>query len=100
MNAMKEQTEGSIQVLEAIKNIDVSTLEVKHGSQEMLSEGNQIAEEMSILDSATATMSNYVSEMSNGTQSIIQAVEKGNNATTQNMKSIDELGSEIGKFKL
>ncbi|MCQ2572910.1 MAG: methyl-accepting chemotaxis protein [Treponema sp.] len=100
MNAMKEQTEGSIQVLEAIKNIDESTLEVKHGSQEMLAGGKEISEEMNILDSATATMSNYVSEMSNGTQSIIQAVEKGNNATTQNMKSIDELGSEIKKFKL
>lgn len=42
----------------------------------MLSGGQQVAEEMNILDFATATMSNYVSEMVNGTQSIIQAVEK------------------------
>lgn len=100
MNAMNEQNQGSIQVLDAIKNIDDSTLEVKHGSQEMLSGGQQVAEEMNHLDSATATMSNYVSEMTNGTKSIIQAVEKGNNAATQSMKSIDELGSEIAKFKL
>ncbi len=100
MNAMKEQAEGSNQVLIAMKNIDDSTLEVKQGSQEMLSGINQVAEEMNILGSSTEMMSNNVSEMSNGTKAIIQAVEKGNNAAALNIRSADELGSEIRKFRL
>ncbi len=100
MNAMKEQAEGSNQVLVAIKNIDDSTLEVKQGSEEMLSGVRQVAEEMNILGSSTETMSNNVSEMANGTQSIIHAVEKGNNAAALNIKSANELGSEVRKFKL
>ena len=49
MNAMKEQSEGSNQVLLAIKSIDDSTLEVKQGSEEMIAGTTQIAKEMELL---------------------------------------------------
>jgi len=100
MNAMKEQAEGSNQVLQAIKLIDDSTLDVKNGSNQMLEGSTEIAKEMEILGNATANMSTKVSEMSSGAQQIISAVEKGNSATASNLESIQELDKEMHKFKL
>ena len=54
--AMREQENGSREVLAAIKNINSVTVEVKNGSEEMLIGGKGVANEMQKLDSLTAVI--------------------------------------------
>jgi len=100
MSAMREQAEGSNQILLAMRNIDDVTGNVKEGSAEMLAGGNQLAREMELLNDATARTNNNINEMANGADVIIHAVEKGNDAATQNNDSIQTLVTEMNKFKL
>ena len=51
--AMKEQENGGNEVLEAIKDINTVTIEVKGGSDEMLKGGEQVAGAMEKLDNLT-----------------------------------------------
>ena len=44
--SMREQENGSKEVLTAIKNINMVTVEVQAGSEEMLKGGEGVAEEM------------------------------------------------------
>ncbi|MCQ2575872.1 MAG: methyl-accepting chemotaxis protein [Treponema sp.] len=100
MSAMKEQAEGSNQILLAMHNIDDITGNVKEGSAEMLAGGNQLVKEMELLNEATARTNNNINEMANGADVIIHAVEKGNDATALNNESIQSLVTEMNKFKL
>ena len=54
--AMREQENGSREVLAAIKNINSVTVEVKNGSEEMLIGGKGVANEMQKLDRLTAVI--------------------------------------------
>jgi len=100
MSAMKEQTEGSNQILIAMRNISDITGNVKDGSNEMLAGGTELSREMELLSKATLTTNNNVNEMANGAQAIIDAVEKGNKASIRNSNSIQNLVTEMNKFKL
>lgn len=100
MNAMKEQSEGSNQVLLAIKSIDDSTLEVKQGSEEMIAGTTQIAKEMELLSNSTVETNRYVGEMAVGAGHIIECVEKGHLAAQETTGAIGDLAGEMNKFKL
>ena len=100
MNAMKEQSEGSNQVLIAMKKIDDSTLEVTEAAKQMKEGGKVISEEMSLLGQTTVQISSAVNEMAEGTTNIVNAVTSGNDATEKNHKVINQLATEISKFKL
>ncbi|MGP1495410.1 MAG: methyl-accepting chemotaxis protein [Treponema sp.] len=98
--AMREQENGSHEVLEAIKNISAVTAEVKSGSEEMLVGGKGVAEEMRKLDGLTAVIKDSMNEMAAGVQQINNAVQEVNNLARKNKGSIDSLASEVGKFKV
>ncbi|MCR4736424.1 MAG: hypothetical protein K5829_15615 [Treponema sp.] len=100
MNAMKEQSEGSNQVMIAMKKIDDSTLEVKSAAEEMVAGGKVISEEMQVLNKTTMTISSSVDEMANGTNDISEAVNGGNKASEKNQLVIKKLADEISRFKL
>jgi len=100
MAAMREQAEGSNQILLAMRNIGDITGNVKEGSAEMLAGGTQLSKEMELLNAATAATHNNVNEMANGAQAIINAVEKGNEASVKNNDSIQNLVTKMNKFKL
>lgn len=100
IDAMKEQNEGSTQILEAMRVIDESTVEVKHGAQEMLEGGKQIFKEMNILKEITNRINNAVVEMSSGTDQIQQAVSLVNESAERNSQSINEVTAKISEFTL
>ena len=100
MNAMREQSEGSNQVLLAMKKIDDSTLEVKSAATEMMAGGKVVSDEMQVLSQTTMKISSSVDEMANGTTHIVDAVQSGNDATEKNQTVINKLSTEISKFKL
>ena len=98
--AMKEQENGSREVLAAIKTISSVTAEVKDGSEEMLTGGKGVAQEMQKLDRLTAEIKDSMNEMSAGVQQINNAVQEVNELARKNKDSIKGLAAEVGKFKV
>lgn len=100
MEAMKEQGNGSRDVLATIKNINAVTVEVQAGSAEMLKGGEQVAEEMHKLDDMTRVITASMNEMSAGAIQINNAVQEVNQITKKNKQATENLSSEVGKFKV
>ena len=98
--AMKEQENGSREVLAAIKNISAVTMEVKNGSEEMLVGGKGVANEMRKLDQLTAVIKDSMNEMAAGVQQINRAVHEVNDLARKNKDSIEGLAEEVGKFRV
>jgi len=100
MEAMKEQENGSREVLGAIKTINAVTTEVKAGSGEMLRGGEGVAEEMRKLDDLTHIIADSMNEMASGAVQISNAVQDVNEITQKNKASIENLAKEVKKFKV
>ena len=98
--AMREQENGSKEVLTAIKNINMVTTEVQAGSDEMLKGGESVAEEMRKLDDLTRIITDGMNEMAAGASRINNAVQGVNEITQKNKRSIENLTEEVGKFKI
>ena len=98
--AMHEQENGSKEVLIAIKNINTVTTEVQGRSEEMLNGGEQVAEEMHKLDGLTRIITDGMNEMAAGAVQINNAIQEVNEITQKNKQSIDNLASEVGKFRV
>ncbi len=99
-SAMKEQENGSREVLAAIKTISSVTAEVKNGSEEMLTGGKGVAQEMQKLDRLTAEIKDSMNEMSAGVTQINNAVQEVNELARKNKDSIEGLAGEVRKFKV
>ena len=100
MEAMKEQENGSREVLGAIKTINAVTNEVQAGSGEMLRGGEGVAEEMRKLDELTRIIADSMNEMASGAVQISNAVQDVNEITQKNKASIDNLAKEVKKFRV
>ncbi|MGI5101576.1 methyl-accepting chemotaxis protein [Treponema vincentii] len=98
--AMREQENGSREVLTAIKDINMVTAEVQAGSEEMLKGGESVAEEMRKLDELTRSISDNMSEMASGAVQINNAIQEVNELTQKNKHSIESLAEEVAKFKV
>ena len=98
--AMREQENGSREVLIAIKDINTVTTEVSAGSAEMLQGSENVAKEMKRLDELTHVITDSMNEMASGAVQISNAVEEVSDITHKNKQSIDGLVKEVGKFKL
>ena len=98
--AMREQENGSKEVLTAIKNINSVTIEVSEGSAEMLKGGEGVAAEMRKLDDLTRIITDSMNEMAAGAMQINNAVQEVNEITQKNKRSIENLAEEVGKFKV
>jgi len=98
--AMREQENGSKEVLTAIKSINTVTIEVQAGSEEMLKGGEGVAEKMQKLDSLTRVITESMNEMASGAVQINNAVQEVSEITQKNKQSIEALAAEVGKFKV
>ncbi|MGP1595324.1 MAG: methyl-accepting chemotaxis protein [Treponema sp.] len=98
--AMREQENGSKEVLIAIKSINTVTTEVRAGSDEMLRGGEGVAAEMQKLDNLTRIITESMNEMASGVVQINNAVQEVNTLTQKNKRSIENLAGEVGKFKI
>ena len=98
--AMREQENGSREVLAAIKNINMVTIEVSDGSAEMLKGGEGVAEEMQKLNDLTRIITDGMNEMAQGAVQINNAVQEVNEISQKNKESIQSLVAEVNKFKI
>ena len=100
MDAMREQENGSKEVLSAIRDINMVTNQVNDGSAEMLKGGENVAQEMQKLDGLTRVITDSMNEMAAGATQISNAVQEVNAISQKNKESIENLSKEIGKFKI
>lgn len=98
--AMQEQNSGSQEVLTAIKDINMVTLEVKEGSEEMLERSESVVREMTNLNNLTNNITCSMNEMAEGATEINNTVQNVNTLTLSNKKSIQSLSEEISVFKV
>ena len=98
--AMREQENGSKEVLTAIKSINTVTVKVQAGSEEMLKGGEGVAKEMQKLDGLTRVITDSMNEMASGAVQINNAVQEVNELTQKNKRSIENLAQEVSKFKI
>ena len=99
-HAMQEQNSGSQEVLAAIKDINIVTLEVKEGSDEMLEGSVAVAREMAHLNDLTSDITDSMNEMAAGAAQVNQTVQDVNKLTVANKESTRSLSEEIRVFKV
>ena len=97
---MREQENGSREILQAIKNINMATSEVRAGSEEMLKGGEVVAEEMRKLDNLTRMITDSMNEMAAKAIQIRDAVQEVGGITQKNKDNIGNLVEEVAKFKV
>ena len=100
MDAMREQENGSKEVLSAIRDINTVTNQVNDGSAEMLRGGENVAQEMQKLDELTRVITDSMNEMASGAVQISNAVQEVNAISQKNKHSIENLANEVSKFKV
>ena len=98
--AMAEQNSGNQQILDAMRAIGNSTVEVKNGSAEMLVGGDQILQAMRNLSNVTAGISDNMKQITNFSNQISEAVQVTNNSTDITKKSLTQIMADLEEFQL
>ena len=98
-DSMREQENGSKEVLSAIRNINMVTVEVQAGSEEMLKGGEGATQEMQKLDDLTRIITDSMNKMATSAVQINNAVQEVREITQKNKQSIESLASEVSKFR-
>jgi methyl-accepting chemotaxis protein len=99
-NAMEEQGAGSKQILEAVGQMNEITGQVKSDSQEMMTGGMEVMETSQTLEAIAQELTNGMNEMAIGAEQINTAVIQVNEISETNKSDIDELMTEVSKFKI
>ncbi|MBQ3921943.1 MAG: hypothetical protein II707_01505 [Spirochaetales bacterium] len=100
MNAMTEQNEGNHQILEAMHQINTSTISLRDAIKEMLTGNNQIVTEMRLLDNATRVISDNMNEVSDEAKQIMDNIEVVSQSSIISQNNISELQFRMKSFKL
>jgi len=97
---MKEQGEGSEQLLQGTSNLTNITKKVRDGSAEMLEGSKEVIEESLNLEKATQEITGGMNEMAKGADQINAAVNHVNEISNRNREGIDILMREVARFKV
>jgi len=98
--AMKEQTEGSQQVLEALDDIQNITVQIRDGSLEMNQGATMILKEMARLEGISLKVQKSTQDIARSSETIGQTIDEIMNVTEKNSEVVRTLNEITGKFKL
>ena len=98
--ALSEQNEGSRQVLEALRNIDSVTVQIRNGSVEMNAGAETILKEITRLSSISQQVQDRTGSIAKSAGAISGAVSEIVEASSANKEAIDVLVGVTGKFKV
>ncbi len=98
--AMKQQNEGSEQVLDLIHTINHITGNVKNDSDEMMEGSKQVSIEMDTIANMTTSVNNNVRNMTEKTDAISSFSKKAQQCVEMNVESIAKLREAMNKFKV
>jgi len=99
-SAMEEQETGGKEILNSIGKLNELTGLVKRGSEEMSSEGTEIAKKSRQLETITQGIENEINEITNSADKILLAVNNVNDISVENQHVSHELLGEVSKFKV
>ena len=98
--AMTEQQEGSVQITDALRNMNDSTAEVQKASQKMTEESRIIVGEVGKLQKETDAMRHSMDEMTHGAGKIEEMGASLTEISTVMEESIDEIGKQVDQFQV
>lgn len=98
--AMREQNEGSRQVLEALDEIQNITIQIRDGSLEMNQGAAMILKEMSRLENISLKVQQSTRSIARSSDAIGQTIEEILQVTNQNSEVVRTLNDITGRFKL
>jgi methyl-accepting chemotaxis protein len=99
-SAMEAQILGSRQIMEVIGQLQDITRMVKEGSDKMLESSREVIAEDKTLEMETLEITNGINEMAAGTAQINVAVNRVNDICGQNKENIERLVEEVSRFKV
>jgi len=99
-SAMKDQAEGSEQLLQGTGNLTDITQKVRDGSAEMLEGSKEVIQESNNLEKATQEITGGMNEMATGAEQINVAVNHVNEISNRNREGVDILMREVARFKV
>ncbi len=98
--AMREQNEGSQQVLEALDEIQNITVQIRDGSLEMNQGAAMILKEMARLENISLKVQKSTQDIARSSEAIGQSIEEIVGVTTKNTRVVGSLNEIAGRFKL
>ena len=98
--AMREQMEGSRQILEAIKLMNESGSMVKEQSDTMRNETEKANQAMQDLNQISSLVQNSMDEMATGASQINESAQTVSSLADETRNNIQEMEKAIGKFKV
>jgi len=98
--AMKEQNEGSQQVLEALEEIQNITVQIRDGSMEMNQGAAMILKEMARLEDISRKVQRSTQDIARSSDAIGETVEGIMSATTKNTEVVKALSGITDRFKI
>jgi len=99
-SAMEEQSEGSQQVLDAMKQINSLTTHVKTESAAMKEGSKQILDEMSRLAELTSEINSGMNEMTTGVVEINNTMQEINQKSSDTSQSISKVAEVLATFRV
>ncbi|MDO4505824.1 MAG: methyl-accepting chemotaxis protein [Spirochaetales bacterium] len=100
MSAMKEQSAGSSQVIQAVSVISASNSHVKQGSAEMLETGRKIQKVMQSLTESSSAIGNNIEEIDEGVTRFEQSIADVGGIARETTNKVVDLNKELGRFKV
>ncbi len=98
--AMREQTEGSQQVLEALDEIQNITVQIRDGSLEMNQGTSMILTEMNRLEDISRKVQKSTQDIARASDTIGQTIEEIIGVSGENVNAVGTLNDLTGRFKL
>ena len=98
--AMEEQNSASIQVLEALRDVNASTMDVQSTSKSMQEVTGEAGIELDRLNEIIYLVDNSMDEMTAGAQEINKSASEVSSMATETMDNIKTMDNLIGKFKI
>ena len=98
--AMDEQSAGSNQVLDAMREITTITSDVRTSSGEMDEGSKEILVEMEKLAQTTVKINGAMLNIASGITNLNKTIQDVNKVSDENNQSITRVTDEIGKFKV
>ena len=98
--AMNEQNQGSKQILETVAELNNITMKVKNESGEMLDGSKNVINKTKNLEMLSHEITGGMNEMAAGAEQINIAVNMVNEISAKNRQNIDHLINEVSRFKV
>ncbi|MDH5682357.1 MAG: HAMP domain-containing methyl-accepting chemotaxis protein, partial [Spirochaetota bacterium] len=99
-SAMKEQSLGTSEVLNAVGKVVETTSDIKNLAQEEKTNSESVSRSMDNLVSVSSQINQSVEEQTQGNQDIVRMVERVSDVAQINKRVVEELHSVLHQFKL